>query len=268
MLCHVSSTVIWPVLFELAKLWEQMLETVATTPGFHRNYRLNALYLDVVDLMNSCKEHISSLRLDLAFFDSHHPLCNNVLAPIMKHHIWGKGEVQAHISRLWDPWAKADAARLVSEIQRLTKRTPDRAVDRAQAMVAELRARVLAACEAYKNECQAASKRAKEPSEPSTTEQTRLDALAAACRSSGFAGPPDIPPLDKDSGKWVTNKLAAKLDGPKVETLAKYRQPGQAQWVSRDGMGGVDRDGRMWRRTGTPRSHPWYLRSTLTSTPK
>ncbi len=68
------------------------------------------------------------------------------------------------------------------------------------------------------------------------------------------------PPLDRDSGKWIKNKRAADLEGIETRTLADYRTQGIK---TADGNLGRDKDGRVWRRKGTPRSHPWYLRSTL-----
>lgn len=70
------------------------------------------------------------------------------------------------------------------------------------------------------------------------------------------------PQLDKGNGQWVSNKLAADLDGVKARTLADYRQDGIRNTT---GTLGKDRDGRIWRRPGTPTSHPWYLKSSLKS---
>lgn len=69
-----------------------------------------------------------------------------------------------------------------------------------------------------------------------------------------------IPPLDCESGTWVTNTQAAKLGGIKTRSLAKYRNTGN---TADDGMSGIDCDGRQWRRRGTRQSHPWYLRKSL-----
>jgi len=68
------------------------------------------------------------------------------------------------------------------------------------------------------------------------------------------------PPLDRNSGKWVNNKRAADIEGVGTRTLADYRSLG-----IKDAAGnlGRDKDGRVWRREGTPKAHPWYLRSTL-----
>jgi hypothetical protein len=74
----------------------------------------------------------------------------------------------------------------------------------------------------------------------------------------------ETPTFDRDSGQWVKNKRAARLDGLEISSLCKYRSDGE-QSPSRDF--GRDTDGRVWRRPGTPRSHPWYLRSTLKSQP-
>ena len=68
------------------------------------------------------------------------------------------------------------------------------------------------------------------------------------------------PVLDRDDGQWVTNKVAANIENLKTPTLTQYRHAG----ISNKGKTlGKDKDGRVWRRNGTPHSHPWYLRSTL-----
>jgi hypothetical protein len=72
----------------------------------------------------------------------------------------------------------------------------------------------------------------------------------------------DVPLLDTTNGLWVSNKLAAKLDGVKTRTLADYRQDGS---TNKDSTQGTDKDGRIWRRSGTRSSHPWYLKSSLKS---
>lgn len=71
-----------------------------------------------------------------------------------------------------------------------------------------------------------------------------------------------IPQLDRQSRAWVKAETAGDLDGVTVRTLATYRNQGIA---SPDGMSGVDRDGRQWRKAGTSGSHPWYLKSSLRS---
>ncbi len=70
----------------------------------------------------------------------------------------------------------------------------------------------------------------------------------------------DTPPLDRNSGNWVSNKRAADIEGIGARTLADYRSLG-----IKNAAGNLGRDtyGRVWRREGTPRAHPWYLRSTL-----
>ena len=70
------------------------------------------------------------------------------------------------------------------------------------------------------------------------------------------------PPLHCDDGQWVNNKRAAKLEGIKTESLAKYRKEGIK---NADHTLGRDTKGRIWRRGGTQHSHPWYLRSSLLS---
>lgn len=70
------------------------------------------------------------------------------------------------------------------------------------------------------------------------------------------------PELDRDNGQWVRNKRAAILDGLATETLKRYRHDGIKNAESTLGR---DSDGRVWRRSGTPGSHPLYLRSSLTS---
>ena len=73
------------------------------------------------------------------------------------------------------------------------------------------------------------------------------------------------PLFNADGGRWVRNKVAAKLEGIATRSLARYRGKGL---TADDGSLGRDPDGRIWRRPGTPSSHPWYLRSTLKSVGK
>ncbi len=73
------------------------------------------------------------------------------------------------------------------------------------------------------------------------------------------------PKLDRENGKWVKNKRAAELEGLEIGTLSDYRVPGEK---TDDQMFGRDKDGRIWRREGTPKSHPWYLRDSLRSEAK
>jgi hypothetical protein len=72
----------------------------------------------------------------------------------------------------------------------------------------------------------------------------------------------NAPLLNISNGKWVKNKLAAKLDGLETRTLATYRMSGTTNSKKDTG---IDKDGRIWRREGTPNSHPWYLKSSLKS---
>ena len=68
------------------------------------------------------------------------------------------------------------------------------------------------------------------------------------------------PALRKESGEWISNKQASKLLDVQVDTLSSYRKFGE---TSSDRMFGRDSYGRIWRRAGTPQSHPWYLRSSV-----
>jgi len=68
------------------------------------------------------------------------------------------------------------------------------------------------------------------------------------------------PEFNRQNGEWVKNTKAAELEGLEPRTLAAYRSQGIA---NADKTLGRERDGRVWRRPGTPNSHPWYLRSTL-----
>lgn len=73
----------------------------------------------------------------------------------------------------------------------------------------------------------------------------------------------DTPELDTQGGEWIKNKKAARLLGVEVSTLCVYRSDSHGGRTSEDKMFGIDYQGRIWRRVGTPRSHPWYLRSSL-----
>jgi hypothetical protein len=66
--------------------------------------------------------------------------------------------------------------------------------------------------------------------------------------------------FDATNGQWIKNKVAARIEGLETRTLADYRQDGIS---NPDRSLGRDKDGRIWRRPGTPTSHPWYLRSSL-----
>lgn len=89
---------------------------------------------------------------------------------------------------------------------------------------------------------------------PPASESPTIEALDALEKTT--------PSINREDGSWVTNKLAARIDGLEPRTLANYRREGQK---TADGMFGRDKDGRIWRRLGTPSSHPCYLRSTLRS---
>ena len=72
----------------------------------------------------------------------------------------------------------------------------------------------------------------------------------------------DTPAFDRESGEWVKSKRAAEIECVETSTLATYRKQGIKNTDESLGRG---RYGRVWRRPGTPRSHPWYLRPTLVS---
>ena len=74
-----------------------------------------------------------------------------------------------------------------------------------------------------------------------------------------------LPELNTADGSWVRCTLAARLEGVETRTLAKYRSQGDA---TPDQMAGRDPQRRVWRRQGTPRAHPWYLKSSLTTQTK
>lgn len=75
----------------------------------------------------------------------------------------------------------------------------------------------------------------------------------------------ETPHLDTESIDWLQAKEIAgeKSEGVNTGTLAKYRLESEGGVQTQDKMLGKDKDGRVWRRIGTPTSHPWYLRKTL-----
>ncbi len=75
----------------------------------------------------------------------------------------------------------------------------------------------------------------------------------------------ETPKLDRENGQWLKNTKAAAKEGIETRTLAKYRTEGQ---VNSSKSLGRDKGGRVWRRDGTPSSHPWYLKSSLPSSRK
>lgn len=70
------------------------------------------------------------------------------------------------------------------------------------------------------------------------------------------------PALNKRSEVWISNAEAAKREKVTTASLKTYRNGGTQ---TNDKMFGIDKDGRIWRRSGTVRSHPWYLVRTLKS---
>jgi len=71
------------------------------------------------------------------------------------------------------------------------------------------------------------------------------------------------PALNTSNGQWISNKVAAKLDGVTPASLTDYRKPSKNGIRDANKMLGCDCHGRIWRRAGTPQAHVWYLRSTL-----
>lgn len=76
-----------------------------------------------------------------------------------------------------------------------------------------------------------------------------------------------MPKLDLESGDWVQSKKEnQKILALAISSLNKYRQVAKGGLVSPCEMYGQDKDGRFWRRQGTPRSAVYYLKSTLPET--
>ena len=75
----------------------------------------------------------------------------------------------------------------------------------------------------------------------------------------------ETPHLDTESIAWIRVReiVGEKSEGVNTGTLAKYRLESEGGVQTQDKMLGKDKDGRVWRRIGTPSSHPWYLRKTL-----
>lgn len=79
-----------------------------------------------------------------------------------------------------------------------------------------------------------------------------------------------IPRLDKESGKWVTQVVAARIEHGKEDSaghvstayLKTARHQGKAI-SDKAKTCGIDRDGRMWRRDPNKSEIFWYLKSKL-----
>ena len=77
----------------------------------------------------------------------------------------------------------------------------------------------------------------------------------------------ETPALNKESIEWI----AAKKENEKnlklpIKTLREYRSPSKGGRTLPCKMYGIDRDGRKWRRQGTPNSRVYYLASSLPGT--
>ncbi len=85
--------------------------------------------------------------------------------------------------------------------------------------------------------------------------------VAASPRGQGLSFTLDtIPPLDKTSGMWVSQKEAAELTERVVHTLANHRDKGER---SDDMTCGIDSKGRVWRKEESNSQDVWYLRSII-----
>ena len=93
---------------------------------------------------------------------------------------------------------------------------------------------------------------APEPVEPELSEIDRLEQTT--------------PPLDKQSGEWVIASKAAVLEDVDTESLRSYRLQSKGGMKNDAGTFGIDKDGRVWRRTVGPAGRSgrvYYLHSTL-----
>ena len=72
------------------------------------------------------------------------------------------------------------------------------------------------------------------------------------------------PDLDPKSVDWIrSEEKNEKILGLTVETLRKYRTKKSGGRTLPCEMFGIDRDGRIWRRSGTRRSRVFYYRASL-----
>ena len=72
------------------------------------------------------------------------------------------------------------------------------------------------------------------------------------------------PDLDPKSVDWIrSEEKNEKILGLTVETLRKYRTTKSGGRTLPCEMFGIDRDGRIWRRSGTRRSRVFYYRASL-----
>ena len=73
----------------------------------------------------------------------------------------------------------------------------------------------------------------------------------------------DIPPLDNQNGHWVLQDGAAELACRSVQTLANDRSAKPSSQKAEDGLSGIDRRGRVWRKRSKNSQQVWYLKSSL-----
>ena len=72
----------------------------------------------------------------------------------------------------------------------------------------------------------------------------------------------DIPLLDKENGEWCLQKQAARLTGKSMGTLGNDRSAGRKL---DDGLQGIDRRNRVWRKENKNSQDVWYLKSSLSN---
>lgn len=77
----------------------------------------------------------------------------------------------------------------------------------------------------------------------------------------------DIPSLDKTNGEWVKQDDAAAIVAKDVQTLANDRLERLGGLKFEEGLSGIDRRGRMWRKERLTDQIIWYLKSSLSSKP-
>lgn len=77
----------------------------------------------------------------------------------------------------------------------------------------------------------------------------------------------DIPSLDKTNGEWVKQADAATDLQLDVQTLANDRLKALGGLKAEDGLCGIDRRGRKWRKERRSDQIIWYLKSSLSTNP-
>lgn len=75
----------------------------------------------------------------------------------------------------------------------------------------------------------------------------------------------NIPLLDKENGQRVLQGEAANLVARDVQTLANDRSDKQRSEKAKDGLIGIDRRGRVWRKESENSQKVWYLKERLSA---